>query len=120
MPVTFEAGSTRATVNVQITDDNVVESEEDFTAVLSSSESNVMIGENTATVSVLDNDGSLHFLKGMFQFFSLLVVVSFDPTSYTVTEGEDGFAELTLVRSGDTSGATVVTVTTADGSATGI
>ena len=66
MSVTFEAGSTRATVNVQITDDNVVESEEDFTAVLSSSESNVMIGENTATVSVLDNDGSLHFLKGMF------------------------------------------------------
>ena len=57
MPVTFEAGSTRATVNVQITDDNVIESEEDFTAVLSSSESNVMIGENTATVSVLDNDG---------------------------------------------------------------
>ena len=46
--------------------------------------------------------------------------MSFDPTSYTVTEGEDGFAELTLVRSGDTSGATVVTVTTADGSATGI
>ena len=37
-----------------------------------------------------------------------------------MTEGEDGFAELTLVRSGDTSGATVVTVTTADGSATGI
>ena len=57
MSVTFESGSTRATVNVQITDDNVVESEEDFTAVLSSSESNVMIGENTATVSVLDNDG---------------------------------------------------------------
>ena len=63
MSVTFEAGSTRATVNVQITDDNVVESEEDFTAVLSSSES---IGGNTATVSVLDNDGSLHFLKGTF------------------------------------------------------
>ena len=57
MPVTFEAGSTRATINVQITDDNVIESEEDFTAVLSSSESNVMIGENTTTVSVLDNDG---------------------------------------------------------------
>ena len=66
MPITFEAGSTRTTVNVQIIDDNVVESEEDFTAVLSSSESNVMIGENTATVSVLDNDGLLHFLKGMF------------------------------------------------------
>ena len=48
------------------------------------------------------------------------VVISFDPTSYTVTEGDDGFVELTLVRSGDLSRATVVTVTTADGSAIGI
>ena len=50
----------------------------------------------------------------------LLVFVSFDPTSYTVTEGEDGAAELILVRSGDLSRATVVTVTTADGSAIGM
>ena len=46
--------------------------------------------------------------------------VSFDPTSYIVTEGEDGFAELTLVRSGDTSRATVVTVTPTPGSAEGM
>ena len=51
---------------------------------------------------------------------TLPVVVSFDPISYTVTEGEDEFAELILVRSGgDLSRGTVVTVTTADGSATG-
>ena len=48
------------------------------------------------------------------------MVVSFDPTSYTVTEGDDGYVELTLVRSGDLSRATVVTITTVDGSATGI
>ena len=48
----------------------------------------------------------------------LPVCVSFDPISYTVTEG-DGFAELILIRSGDLSRTTVVTVTTADGSATG-
>ena len=48
------------------------------------------------------------------------MLVSFDPISYTVTEGDDGFVELTLVKSGDLSRATVVTVTTADGSATGI
>ena len=51
-------------------------------------------------------------------FFS--VMVSFDPTSYTVTEGDDGLAVLTLVRSGDLSRATVVTVTTADDSAFGM
>ena len=46
--------------------------------------------------------------------------MSFEPTSYTVTEGEDDAAELILVRSGYLSRATVVTVTTADGSAMGI
>ena len=48
------------------------------------------------------------------------MLVSFDPTSYTVTEGDDGYVELTLVRSGDLSRATVVTVTTADDSAIGM
>ena len=48
------------------------------------------------------------------------MVVSFDPISYTVTERVDGSAVLTLVRSGDLSRETVVTVTTTDGSALGI
>ena len=56
--------------------------------------------------------------RDVLSFFS--VTVSFNPTSYTVTEGDDEFAVLTLVRSGDLSRATVVTVTTADGSATGM
>ena len=51
--------------------------------------------------------------------FCFPVFVSFDPTSYTVTEGEDGFAELTLVRSGDTSGETSVTVISVPGTASG-
>ena len=50
-------------------------------------------------------------------YFSVLV--SFDPTSYTVTEGDDEFAALRLVRSGDTSGTTVVTVNPVPGSAIG-
>ena len=48
------------------------------------------------------------------------MVVSFDPVSYTVTEGVDGAVELILVRSGDLSRATVLTITTADGSAIGM
>ena len=50
-------------------------------------------------------------------FFS--VTVSFDPTTYTVTEG-DGFANLMLVRSGGLTRTVVVTVTTAAGTATGM
>ena len=47
------------------------------------------------------------------------VVVSFELTSYTVTEGDDGFVELKLVRSGDLSMATIAIITV-NGSATGI
>ena len=45
--------------------------------------------------------------------------VEFDPTAYNVTERVDDFANLMLVRSGDLSRVTVVTVTTVSGSATG-
>ena len=57
MPVTFEAGSTRATVNVQIIEDSEIEGSKIFTAVLSISEPNVMIGDGTASVTILDIDG---------------------------------------------------------------
>ena len=48
------------------------------------------------------------------------VTVSFDPTTYTVTEGVDGVANLMLVRSGGLTRTVVVTVTTAAGTATGM
>ena len=48
------------------------------------------------------------------------MVVSFNPTSYTVTEGVDRAAELVLVTSGDLSRTTVVTVSTEAGTATGV
>ena len=57
IPVTFEAGSTRATVNVQITENSEIEGSKIFTAVLSSSEPNVMISDGTASVTILDNNG---------------------------------------------------------------
>ena len=46
------------------------------------------------------------------------VSVGFDPTAYTVPEGET--AELTIVRIGDAEEPVVVTVTSSDGSAEGI
>ena len=55
----------------------------------------------------------------MYPIF-LLVMVSFDPTSYTVTEGIDGIAELMLVRSGNLNREVVVSVTTTSGSAIGM
>ena len=49
-----------------------------------------------------------------------IVVVSFAPTTYTVTEGENEFAELELFKNGNPSIVTVVRVTTRSGTATGI
>ena len=59
---------------------------------------------------------------GKFQhaLYFLSVIVSFDPTTYTVTEGVDGVANLMLVRSGGLTRTVVVTVTTVAGTATGM
>ena len=48
-----------------------------------------------------------------------LVVVSFEQTSYTVTEGKDEFVEVTLVRTGDLNRNSTVTLTTIDASSLG-
>ena len=49
------------------------------------------------------------------------VLVSFDPTSYTVTEGEDASAVLTLVRSGaNLNQQTSVIVVPSSGTANGV
>ena len=70
--VTFAAGSTRATVDVSIVDDTEIENSEMFTAVLSSSQSNVLIVDGTATVTILDNDGEKLFPKLAHTFILLL------------------------------------------------
>ena len=59
---------------------------------------------------------------GNFQLalYFLSVTVSFDPTTYTVTEGVDDVANLMLVRSGGLTRTIVVTVITVAGTATGI
>lgn len=52
--------------------------------------------------------------------YFLSVTLSFNLSTYTITEGEGVDVNLTLVRSGYLTGATVVSVTTAGGTATGI
>ena len=57
---------------------------------------------------------------GMLQWVSSLsaVTVQFDPTSYTVDES-DRYANITIVRTGETAIPVSVNFATADGSATG-
>ena len=123
--VTFSDGQSSASVSVPITNDNVIEASEMFSGSLSAVTENVDIRSDTANVTVMDDDGKLMSILcyircgSMYPIF-LLVIVSFDPTSYTVTEGIDGTAELMLVRSGNLNREVVVSVTTTSGTASGM
>ena len=55
--VTFMSGQTAATTEVPIRDDSDVENTENFSATLSSTDTNVMLGVDAANISILDNDG---------------------------------------------------------------
>ena len=123
--VTFSAAQSSASVSVPITNDNVIEASEMFSGSLSAVTENVDIGADTAIVTIIDDDGDLMSILcyircgSMYPIF-LLVIVSFDPTSYTVTEGIDRTAVLLLVRSGNLNREVVVSVTTESGTATGM
>ena len=51
--------------------------------------------------------------------YSFSVFVTFDPTIYMVTEGEDKFAQLILFRSGNLNGDTEIIVIYQSGTAIG-
>ena len=55
--VTGQLFQTIAFVSVPILDDSTVESDETFYAVLTSDHPNVVFGEDTATITIIDNDG---------------------------------------------------------------
>ena len=63
--VTFASGVTSATYPVPIVDDSTIEDTETFTASLSTTESNVNIGDGTATVTILDDDSELFTIISM-------------------------------------------------------
>ena len=57
--VTFGPDVTSASHSVPILDDSNIEDTETFTATLSTTESNVNIGDDTATITILDDDSEL-------------------------------------------------------------
>ena len=59
--VTFSAGVVTVRVSVTIIDDREIEEDETFSAVLSTSQPNVVISNTTATVNIVDFDSELSF-----------------------------------------------------------
>lgn len=98
----FASGEASKTVTVPILDDSLYENNETFTLNLSSPSSGT-IGASTATVTINDDDAEAQ--------------MAFNPANYTISE-EEGSAALTVVRTGNTTGAITVNYTTANGTAT--
>ena len=105
---TFLAGQTTASVSIPVTDDTTAELTEDFSAVLTipataASQGITKGAADTATIDITDND---------------TMEVVFNPTQYTVNEG-DRVVTVTLNADKPASFEYTVEVVTQDGTATG-
>ena len=105
--VVFNVTTQTGTLVVHTETDNIIENDEDFTAVLSVPAGLPRVFEGTpseATVTILDQTTA---------------EVYFDPATYNVTEGQPADLILRLTRDVDPSVTIIVRVQTRDGSATG-
>ena len=125
--VTFPAGSTTQEVPVQTVGDTIHERAESFIAILSNPVGGELGTDTTATVNIADNDGKsvyrfTNFQQTLILFNTLLFLtdlfVNFDPTTYSVTEGD--LAELMVVLNRPSDHDVTVELTTSDGRATGL
>ncbi|MCL1468667.1 Calx-beta domain-containing protein, partial [Argonema galeatum] len=105
IPIIFAANETTKTVVVPITEDILVEGNENLTLALANPSANTAIGtQNTATLQIIDNDSSIQFSQGSYQ-------VSEDGTVVGIA--------ITLNRTGVTTGTSNIDVQLTNGTATG-
>jgi hypothetical protein len=103
--VTFAPGETSKQITVLVNGDTQVESNETF-AVNLYNLGNASVGKVSGLGSIVNDDST-----------SSTPTIQFSQAAYSVAE-ELGPLTITIIRSGDTSGAAAVDYTTADGSAT--
>ena len=108
----FSRVGTVQTVNIRVIDDNVFEADEMFMAVLELvNDSRIILQPNTTEISIIMDDDSKYsnlsihkiiifnamILILMYPYnLSVAVMVGFTYENYTVTEGVDIFADLTV------------------------
>ncbi len=99
--LTFANGEATAEITIQITDDSIIESDENFTVTLSNPGGGASLGAiATATVTILEDD----------------VAIAFDANSAQVDE-DAGTVTLNVVRTGSSRAAVSVDYATVDGTA---
>ncbi len=89
--LSFAPGETSKTFTISLIDDNSVEANENIGIALSNPSGGATVGTPTATVSIVENDSSVHFSKPRFD----------------VTEGAQ-FATISVTRKGNASGRATV------------
>ena len=104
MSFTFVPGDNQIAMSVRILNDDVLEGDEQFSVILSASESEgVVLVDSIANITILDED---------------FITMSFEPAEYTVSEN-NGSVTLRLVKIGENDITVSVTFNTEDRSAFG-
>ncbi|MEY2481524.1 MAG: hypothetical protein QOK24_52 [Verrucomicrobiota bacterium] len=102
--IVFNAGETQKQISVQLINDNLIESTENFFVDLTNPANASLSGASTATVNIADDDGGTS-------------TIQFSASDYSVSEG-DGSVLLTVIRSGGAGFAVSANYATANGTAT--
>ena len=102
--IVFNAGETQKQISVQLINDNLIESTENFFVDLTNPSNASLSSSSTATVNIADDDGGTS-------------TIQFSAAEYSVSEG-NGSVVLTVVRSGGAGFAVSANYTTANGTAT--
>ena len=104
--LTLTPGNPEATIEVDITEDDLLENAEMFTVVLSGAPAGVTLTPDTAEVTITDTNAPD------------AVEIGFDPVMYTVDEDAGTIALTVKVLSGDLGRAVTLSYETRDGTAT--
>ena len=129
--VTFSSGSTSRTVTVMAEGDNVIENDEMFTLSLNSTDTAIdMLMPQSATVTITDQTSKYSHChinrieeyvatrKNLnYCFFSSALKFGFDPSAYSVMEGESEVVTVTVMGVDTLERDVVLTVTSSDGTA---
>ena len=96
--VTFTAGTTEASFNVSLTDDNIFESNENFMITIDPSSllNNVTVGDRKrVTVIIMDNDGNYFvlnvYMNELLNLFYINFYIHSEHTSVIITCDQTNF-----------------------------
>ena len=128
--ITFSSSSITQTVHVSIVNDPLLEIDEVFTVSLSLEDKTdlglVQLNPTSTSITIIDDDGIMNIvINCMITVIPISIpsdaVIGFVPPAYSVAEGTDLFANLTVqLISGQLGHDVIVNLTTQSGSAIGI